>query len=240
MAEPSPGTRRPEPKPKPIGSLRIWDLPTRLFHWVLAATVAGAFITVKVGGSWMIWHSRLGYLALTLVLFRIVWGLAGGRHARFVNFVAGPAQILAYLRRPADSRGAAGHSPLGALAVLAMLGMLGTQAFIGLFAYDEIAFQGPLALRVSEALSLQLTGLHRQAEYPILALVALHLAAVAWYRLRHRQRLTRAMLTGDKPAASIATGAQPSRDDARLRWQGLAVLAACAALVAAVVSWGNT
>ncbi len=203
---------------------RVWDLPTRLFHWTLAALVVGSFATVKAGA--MIWHERLGYAALALVLFRLAWGFVGGHYARFANFVAGPGRVVAYLRGAVPS--APGHNPLGALSVLALLAVVGFQAGSGLFANDDIAFEGPLARYVSSATSSLLTTLHRTNEKVIIALVALHVAAILYYRFARKQDLVRPMLDGD---ARLGARFRARRDDAALRWRALAVAAACAAAV---------
>jgi cytochrome b len=204
--------------------VRVWDLPTRLFHWTLAALVVGSFATVKAGS--MIWHERLGYAALALVAFRIVWGFVGGRYARFASFVRGPARVLEHLRGTAAP--SAGHNPLGALSVLALLGVVGFQAASGLFTNDDIAFEGPLARYVSGATSSLLTTLHRTNETTILVLVALHVAAILYYRFAKKQDLIRPMLNGD---ARLDAPFPPSRDDAALRARALVVATACAAAV---------
>ena len=99
--------------------IRLWDLPTRLFHWLLAALVTAAFVTGLTGGNAMVWHGRLGLLILGLLTFRLVWGLVGSTYARFVQFVPGPKTMLTYLRGGWQGMG---HNPLGALSVLALLG----------------------------------------------------------------------------------------------------------------------
>ncbi|WP_144634895.1 cytochrome b/b6 domain-containing protein [Bordetella genomosp. 13] len=211
-------------------SVRIWDVPTRLFHWALAACVIGAYVCVKLGGLYMDWHVRLGLAALGLVMFRIVWGFIGPRHARFANFVRGPRAVLAYLRGGAVK---GGHNPLGALSVLAMLLAFGVQAASGLFVTDDIMVQGPLYGRVDESASSFLAWLHHSNEWIMIALVALHVAAIAWYALVRRQRLVRAMITGDMPAGQLADDAQPSEDGPAVWLRGL-VLALC---VAGLVWW---
>ncbi|MGB3427775.1 MAG: cytochrome b/b6 domain-containing protein, partial [Burkholderiaceae bacterium] len=128
---------------------RIWDLPTRLFHWTLVVLIAFSVVTVKLGGLWMDWHMRSGYAILTLVLFRILWGFAGSHYARFSTFVHRPATILDYLRGSLSH--GAGHNPLGGLSVLAILAMLLLQASTGLFSNDGNFTEGPLARLVSSA-----------------------------------------------------------------------------------------
>ena len=126
---------------------RIWDLPTRIFHWALLACVTGLVITGKVGGNALNLHELLGYAVLTLVAFRVLWGLVGGRWSRFVQFVPSWSRVRAYVR--GDVASPAGHNPLGALSVLAMLVLLALQAISGLFIDDESAFTGPLYALVS-------------------------------------------------------------------------------------------
>ena len=214
--------------------VRIWDLPTRVFHWLLAACVIGAFVTIKAGGLWTEYHMLFGYAVLGLILFRIVWGFVGSSHARFARFVRGPRAIAAYLggtmpRTP-------GHNPLGALSVVAMILLLGYQAVTGLFANDDIFTEGPLAGLVGKDWSDRLTGLHKLDELPILILVGLHLLAIIWYRVAKKQKLTRAMVTGDAPAEEFTAGADSARDTAGTRLLALVIAAVVAAVVYGIVS----
>ena len=114
--------------------VRIWDLPTRLFHWLLAACVIGLVVTAKVGGEAMNWHLRLGYAVFGLLVFRLLWGLVGGHWSRFASFVPTPGRLARYLGGRASAADTAGHNPLGALSVLAMLAVLGLQVATGLMA----------------------------------------------------------------------------------------------------------
>ena len=212
--------------------IRVWDLPTRLFHWSLAALIVVSFVTVKLGGNLMIWHERSGYAILTLLLFRLAWGIAGGRYARFAAFVRGPGTVLAYLRGAGGSAHAPGHNPLGALSVLGLLAVVGFQAASGLFTNDDIAFEGPLSVKVSGATASLLTTLHRWNEKTIIALVALHLAAILYYRFGKRRELVGPMLSGD---ATFPDAWPASRDDARLRLRALVIAAACGGVVAWIV-----
>ena len=217
-------------------SVRIWDLPTRLFHWLLALAVVGLVVSAKVGGGAMIWHMRLGYVVFALLLFRLLWGVAGGHWSRFAQFVPTPARVRAYLRGHLDAAQHAGHNPLGALSVLAMLTVLLAQVASGLFADDEIAYSGPLSARASNAVVKLATRYHAgPGQWLILALVALHVLAIVWY-LRRGQNLVRPMLGGDKIMAPAAVA---SRDNATTRVLALVLLAAAAAIVYAVVQWGS-
>jgi cytochrome b len=213
---------------------RIWDLPTRLFHWALVVLVVFSVVTAKVGGNWIDWHMRSGYTILALLLFRILWGFAGARYARFAAFVRGPAAIVEYVRRLRAGRAAthAGHNPLGALSVLAMLAALLVQASTGLFANDAIASEGPLAKFVSGATSDFATRIHKLNQYLIFALIALHLAAVAYYHFAKRENLVLPMLTGDKPGRI----GEPAVDDLALRLRAAALFALAAGAVALLVT----
>ncbi len=187
--------------------IKLWDLPTRLTHWLLFLAVAGAFATGLIGGNLMVWHGRLGLAIIGLLAFRLIWGLIGSTYARFSQFVRGPEAIVAYLRGRWHG---VGHNPLGALSVLALLGLLLFQTLSGLVANDDIAFKGPLHALVSADTSAWLTGLHRQAIWLIGILVALHIAAMLFYKFVHRDDLIRPMLTGYKevtdPAIQSASG----------------------------------
>jgi cytochrome b len=205
----------------------VWDLPLRAAHWLLAITVTGAWATHYAGTRWFAWHRSFGYATLVLVAFRIAWGFAGTRHARFAAFVRGPRAVLEYLRdRPL--RATVGHNPLGALSVLAMLAALLLQAATGLFANDEIASAGPFYGWIAPPTSNRITGLHEANSNLVLALVALHLAAVAWYGRVAGRPLTRAMITGRKPAAEVTA------EEAIRGSRTLLALAIVAALVAAL------
>ncbi|MFA7503625.1 MAG: cytochrome b/b6 domain-containing protein [Burkholderiaceae bacterium] len=204
----------------------IWDLPTRLFHWLLVLLLVGSFLSAKAGGLWIDWHFRAGYAILALIAFRIIWGFVGGRYARFRSFVFGPRQFLAYLRGAPGSPAGPGHNPLGALSVFAMLLLVGAQAVLGLFANDDIASEGPLASQVSKRTSDYLTGLHLDNEPFLLGLIGLHVVAIAWYRLVRGRKLVAAMITGRDPQAPAGTAS--SRDDARLRLAALGILAVIA------------
>lgn len=173
----------------------VWDLPVRLFHWSLVICIAGAVITAQIGE--MDLHERFGVAVLILVLFRVTWGVIGGQHARFASFVRGPGAAVRYLR--GLRRGAQhepGHSPIGGWSVLAMLVVFAVQATLGLFATDDIFFDGPLADLVSTEASRTLTSLHHLNAKLVIALVVLHLVAVLVYLYVLRTNLIRPMITG--------------------------------------------
>lgn len=218
------------PRAKPPRGVRVWDLPTRLFHWALVGCVIASFVTQAIGGNAMVWHGRCGLAVLGLLVFRIVWGFAGSTYARFAQFVRGPAAIRAYLRGECNANGQVGHNPLGALSVLALLAVLGWLAATGLFANDDIAFNGPLYALVDKALSDRLTGLHKLAEPALIVLVCLHVAAIGFYVRIKRDNLVKPMLTGWKEdAAANAESAQGGGFVAFLIAAALAVAAVTAA-----------
>lgn len=217
-------------------TLRIWDLPTRLFHWALAICVTGSFVTIKMGGFvGMEWHVRFGQITFGLILFRLIWGFVGPHYARFRQFVHGPLTIWRYLR--GEHLHIAGHNPVGAVSVVAMLFLFGFQAFSGLFASEDVFFtSGPLA-HLSRAWSTRLTGLHKLAEWPLLALIALHLGAIVWHQFVNKQQLARAMVTGDIARSGADAHLVPqTRDNLSVR-VGAALLAGA---IAALTWWITT
>jgi cytochrome b len=176
--------------------IRVWDLPIRLFHWLLVICIISSFITVKIGGNAMEWHARVGYCVLTLIIFRICWGFIGSHHARFIHFVPGPKGLLNYLSGKAKA--GLGHNPLGALSVLGLLFSVGIQAVTGLFANDDIAFEGPFAKYISSETVELLTSIHRQNEKILIVLIVTHLCAIFYYQKFKGENLIKPMLLGDK------------------------------------------
>jgi cytochrome b len=190
--------------------VRVWDLPTRVFHWALVLLVVVAFVTGLVGGNLIDWHGRAGIAIAGLLAFRLVWGVVGSTYARFADFVPGPAHLWAHLRGHWDGLG---HNPLGALSVLALLAVLLFQVVSGLVSSDDIAFEGPLHALVSKDTSDWLTALHRQNFWVLIGLVVLHLAAILYYLLAKKDNLVKPMISGVKevsdPAARPAQGGGP-------------------------------
>jgi cytochrome b len=204
----------------------VWDLPTRLFHWTLV---------VLVGLSW--WsaendqqdlHLYLGYGVLSLLLFRIGWGVGGSSTARFSSFVRGPGAVVRYVRNRFHWP-LAGHAPLGALSVLALLAMLFVMVGTGLFAADEDGlFSGPLAYLVSVGVSDTLTELHEELFDVLLVLVGLHVAAILLYRLALGRNLLGPMITGK---AALERGVEPMRPG---KWW---VALVCVVAAIAITRW---
>lgn len=217
-----------------LKTVRVWDLPTRLFHWVLVACVVGLVVTGNVGGGWMPWHMRLGYAVFTLLLFRLVWGILGGHWSRFSSFVPSPARVVGYLRGTSEKT--PGHNPLGALSVLALLSVLAAQVVSGLLSDDEIAFTGPWVAFVSGEIVSLATWYHAEVgKLLLIGLVVLHLVAIAFYAVVKKQRLVKAMISGDSEVPATST-APASQDDARSWLKGAVVLLLCAAAVAWAVT----
>lgn len=176
-------------------TIKLWDLPTRLFHWTLVLAVVGAFISGQIGGNLIVVHGKLGLLVVGLLAFRLVWGVVGSTYARFLNFIPTPAKIKAYL---AGQWHAPGHNPLGSLSVFGLLGILCFQVATGLFGNDDIAFTGPLYDLVSKEVSDRLTGIHHLASNLILLLVVLHVGAIVFYARVKGENLVKPMITGQK------------------------------------------
>lgn len=163
----------------------VWEMPVRLFHWTLVATVLFSWISAEIGGNWMRWHLWSGYVALTLVLFRIVWGFVGGAYARFSDFFYGPRAMLAYAKmfwRPHGDH-YIGHTPLGGIGIFLMLMLLLVQAGTGLFANDDVSTEGPWAHRVGKDMSDAITAIHDYSFDVLIGMVAVHVAVVFYYLL---------------------------------------------------------
>lgn len=209
-----------------MAKVRVWDLPTRLFHWSLVALIAFSWWSAEEGH--LDWHLWSGLAILSLVLFRLLWGMVGSSTARFANFVRGPRAIAAYAKNMKGWRGT-GHSPLGALSVIVMLGAITVQAGLGLFAVDEDGLvEGPLATMVSLDLSERLTDLHEDWFNVLLVLIGLHLAAILFYRFVLGKKLIGPMVSGKADAASAAAPMRPGR-----WWAALL----CLAIAIAVTRW---
>lgn len=202
-------------------TFRLWDLPTRLFHWSLVAAIIAASVSGQLGGGLMTWHGRIGLAVVGLLAFRLVWGLVGSTYARFVRFFPTPAAIRAYLRGEWHGEG---HNPLGALSVFGLLGLLSVQVSTGLFSNDDIAFTGPLYDLAGKALSNRLTAIHHLLSKLVYVLVALHVGAIIFYARIRKQNLVLPMLTGVKEGPG-----EPAQGG------GLAALAVALAVAAAAV-----
>ena len=215
---------------------RVWDLPTRIFHWALAFCVFCLLITGFSGGDAMPWHYRFGYCVLTLLMFRLVWGIVGGKWSRFASFIYSPSNILRYLKGQGDPLHSVGHNPLGAFSVFAMLALLLAQVSTGLISDDEISAAGPLTKFVSDATVRLASSYHVTiGKVLVIFLIVTHVAAIVFYLYKKRENLIKPMLHGDKllPASTPA-----SVDTAGTRGLALVILLICAAAVYWLVSLG--
>lgn len=209
----------------------VWDLPVRLFHWSIIPLIGLSWWTAKNGFDQI--HLWSGHALLFGLLFRILWGFAGSSTARFASFVRGPAAVFAYLRH--GGSGQAGHSPVGALSVLAMLLALIVQIATGLVQIDDEDFiEGPLSGLVGFDTAVLAHDVHEASFNVLLGLIALHLLAIAYYQLVRRRPLVRPMLTG---RAVLPEGALPMAPAPKGRLA--ACLAAALLLTAAVIGAGR-
>ena len=204
--------------------VRIWDWPTRVFHWALVLLIPAMWWTAENDRIEL--HVTLGLLTFALILFRLLWGLIGSSTARFSNFLKGPRGVVSYLNGNAVH--ALGHNPLGGWSVAAMLALLATQVSLGLFASNEDGdVFGPLSLWLDSDTVEWVTELHEWLFNALLAIIALHVAAIAFYAMR-RRNLVGPMLTGSghAPEGTVPMAAAPA-------WRALLA----AAIAAAVTAW---
>jgi cytochrome b len=214
--------------------IRVWDLPTRVFHWLLVSSFAGAWLTNELGPTYFTYHVWAGYFVVVLVSFRLLWGVLGTHHAKFANFIRHPKESFRYAahlvkRKPLSY---AGHNPLGAWMVLLLLGLMLIQAATGLFTNDEIFNVGPLYGYVSNDVSLWLTQLHKDLFNWILVAVGLHVAAVLLYVIFKKENLVKAMITGKKPNKAYE-GAH--HIDSSKVWLALVLIVIVSAVLAAII-----
>ena len=218
-------------------TLRIWDLPTRLFHWALAACVLGLIITGKLGGNAMVWHFRFGYGVLVLLLFRLFWGFWGGFWSRWAQLPLSPREVWRHLKGRTSEHAFPGHNPLGSWSILAMLLVFAFQVSTGLISDDEIANAGPLTALVSGGWVSWATSWHKQwGQWLVFFLVVLHLLALLWYRFRKRLSLVPAMVHGDK---TLTVSVPESQDRVIHRVLALVLLVMASLAVWALLSLGT-
>jgi len=206
----------------------VWDVAVRVFHWMLVLLLGFSWLSAEM--DWMDWHFYSGYAALTLILFRILWGFVGSTHARFGDFLYGPSAIIAYLRTLPSRTAAkfAGHNPLGGISVVLILLCVLVQAGTGLFANDDILYEGPLYKHVSKDLSDWLTTIHKYNFDVLLVLASVHVAAVLYYLFWKSENLIKPMFTGRK---QLPQGVVPAHVQVRSLGLAATLLAVCAAMV---------
>jgi cytochrome b len=216
--------------------VKVWDLPTRLFHWTLAILVAFSWWSGEQGYGWMPWHFWSGYAVLTLLIYRLMWGFVGSRTARFSDFVKGPREGLHHLTallRPGKTDDV-GHNPMGGWMVVALLLLLLVQTGTGLFAEDANMNAGPLYLVVSEKASRQLGDIHEIVSKLVLIAIILHVLAVIAYLVLKRDNLIGPMFSGKKDL-NLPPGAEPKMANPFL---ALALLALSALIVYGITRLG--
>jgi cytochrome b len=234
-------------------AVKVWDLPVRIFHWVITVLFVFQVVTGKVGGELMPWHKLSGYAILTLVVFRILWGFAGSTHSRFASFMAGPVKTWRFALRLFSRQAVPqlGHNPLGGWSVMAMVVALAVQAVTGLFSNDGVSHEGPLSPLVSLDVSNWMSDVHTANLKVIVVLVTIHILAVVFHLVVKRDELVVPMFTGVKHVPEemmrerreIARGTPLRRAASRENsvafiagsWRALALFVAAVALVATVV-----
>ena len=212
----------------------IWDLPTRLFHWVLVVLIALQYATAKLGFLDMDWHFRFGYATLTLIVFRVGWGFFGSQSSRFMQFVRGPAAVVRYVRSQfsTNPQVSIGHNPLGGWSVIVLILSVLIQAISGLFASDGVDTDGPMSEHVASSTVKLFTRIHGWNENVLLALIALHVVAIALYFVLRNDNLLAPMITGRKAIAG-------QRLTFAGLWRALVVLLISACAVMGAIVWAS-
>ena len=214
-------------------SVKVWDLPTRLFHWTLVLLLVASVLSVLVFDN-LVWHANCGYALTAMWLFRLLWGVVGGRWSRFSHMVFKWRTLLSYVRQPSHWTHP-GHNPLGGLSVLAMLVFIGLQIVSGMSSDDDAGFNGPLTLFFSNTWVSWATLYHAEmGKWVLLFLVVLHLLAIAHYEWVRKRLLVRPMLNGFQ---SLPHDAPASNDRWTHRLLALCLLAVCVLLVYAGLQW---
>jgi cytochrome b len=192
-------------------SIKVWDLPSRLCHVLLATSILGAYGTVEWSWLDMQWHFYFGYSTLVLVVFRVLWGLWGSEHARFGQFLKGLGAVIAYVKKllSKDSTQTTGHSAVGGWAVVVLLIASFAQAFSGLFNSDDIENFGPLYDKVNADWVDQVGDFHESFYNVLLILIGVHVIAALLYWLVKKQNLILPMITGRKQIDGVDAVQKP-------------------------------
>ena len=219
----------PEPETPRIAVNRsrvaVWDLPVRAVHWSIVLLLIGLIVTGRVGDEWLLWHIRFGQAMLALLVFRVIWGFVGSRNARFSAFLYRPSAVLRYARSLFHAHEVhATHNPLGGwMAVLLLVALL-AQAVMGLFTNDDSLWGGPLSERITKETSDAISWYHRRFWWVIVALSALHIAAVLTYLAWLKENLIVPMVTGDK---HLPAGVANPQDAAASTAKAIVLLLLC-------------
>jgi len=191
-----------------LDKIIVWDLPTRIFHWCLVLLIIVSVVASEAEAYWMMdVHMYSGFSIMVLMIFRVLWGFFGGRHARFADFIRGPGTVLSYFQQLRqriipDYRG---HNPAGGWSVVVLLLLISVQAVTGLYSNDDILTEGPLADTVSKAFSDQMTWIHHVNSNLLFVMVGLHVLVIVIHRLMG-DNLVRAMIRGRKPDHGASPG----------------------------------
>ena len=215
---------------EPSIAVKVWDLPTRIFHWSLALCVTALVVSAEIGGEAMAWHFRLGYCVLSLLLFRVIWGFIGGKWSRFSSFSFPLKTVIRYAKGERSPDQEIGHNPLGSWSVFALLMFLFVQVSAGLFSDDEIANAGPLVKFASATLVNYATFFHTSiGKLVIFGLVGLHIGAIAHHYFYRKENLVKPMIDGFKITSVEAQGTE---DTLRTRVMAGLVFVLCSGMLA--------
>lgn len=229
-----------------LQQVRVWDWPTRAFHWLLVFTLVSAWVSFEyaeaLGDPLLRWHRWNGYAVLVLVVFRLMWGVVGSSTARFAQFVRGPAAVLRYARDLAGGhkRHFLGHNPLGTMMILLLLAGVTVQGVLGLFTleHNEIV-AGPLKRLLSDEMTEAVSKLHVRGFNILLLIVAVHVLANVAYSIFAKDPVVKAMVTGTKPALPYEDGLEAAMASALALRAGLCLLAAIVLVFGGIILAGG-
>ena len=186
-----------------IKKVVVWDIGTRLFHWLLVVSILFSWISAELGGNWMIWHTKSGYVIAGLLSFRLIWGFIGSGPSRFSSFIKGPKAVIHYLSGKDKTRYLT-HNPAGALSVIALITLSLLMVITGLFGNDDIFIEGPLAYLISYESQLRSTELHHLIFKALILMIAMHILAIVWYQKIKGEVLVKPMIDGFKESEKSA------------------------------------
>ncbi|MEW6993843.1 cytochrome b/b6 domain-containing protein [Colwelliaceae bacterium MEBiC 14330] len=181
----------------------IWDLPLRIFHWSFAITILASWYTAEHKEDYIELHMQLGFVVLALLIFRIIWGIVGPKHARFTQFIPSARKLFNYLTSDEKNKFTPGHNPLGALMVVLMIVLIALQAISGLFINDDIFSSGPYYGSISKDLEAIMSFLHHNTFDFMIGAIGLHITAIAYYWWVKKHNLVLPMITGKKSAKEV-------------------------------------
>ena len=211
--------------------IKVWDIPIRLFHWVLVALVTSQFLIAWVFTEQIDLHVKLGYLTLALIVFRIFWGFIGTAYAQFKNFLVSPTSLVAYIKElfnQTSQSKSAGHNPIGGYSTIAIIVCILAQGFSGLFCDDDVFTVGPLRHLVSDNATSIFNQVHALNAKILVGLLCTHVAAIFWHLLVKRENLIKPMITGKKIAI---------KDDKYMNWTEKPLAALLAFALALIAVW---